>query len=375
MPAQSKPKTLARLLDLLQAIPRRSSVSATELQERLRERGHGVTLRSVQRDLQMLRDHFPLEVNESSKPHSWRWGVEADQGIGGMSVPEALMVTLVKQHLQAALPAHMIDGFATVFEQAGNRLQKLGDHVEMPRWADKVRVVTPGLLQMPPVVNPGIRSVVSNALLKEVQIEVSYARASQSQDATATRSRTERYTLHPLGLVLRGGTTYLIASKGFEAPPGFYAMHRILRARMVSHPIMPPRGWSLDQWLSSGQAQFGMKPGSQPIELVLACSSLMGGMLQESPLDEDQWSESMSDGRVRVQASVADTWELRWWLVGRSAEVEVLAPQALRDEIRHTLRQALAGYEAAPAASGADTTDFSPTSDRLRHMLSQRRPH
>lgn len=343
MPAQSKPKTLARLLDLLQAIPRRSSVSAQELRERLAERGHVVTIRSVQRDLQMLREHFPLDVNESSKPHSWRWGTEADRGIGGIGVPEALMVVLVEQYLQAALPAHMIDGFAPVFEQARHRLQKLGDHVEMPQWVDKVRVVSPGLLQMPPRVVPQIRKAISNALLKGEQIEAYYARAA--------RARSERYILNPLGLVLRGGTAYLIATKRYEESPGFYALHRFRRVRPLMHSVIPPEGWTLDGWLASGQAQFGMKPGRPPVDLSLACSPMMGDMLKEAPLNQDQCTDPMPDGRLNVVATVADTWELRWWLIGRSSEVEVLGPESLRADIRQALQQALATYD-LPAVSG-----------------------
>ena len=68
MPAQSKPKTLTRLLDLLQAIPRRSSVSAQDLHTRLTERGHAVTIRSVQRDLQMLREGVERHADAARQP-------------------------------------------------------------------------------------------------------------------------------------------------------------------------------------------------------------------------------------------------------------------------------------------------------------------
>ena len=40
---------------------------------------------------------------------------------------------------------------------------------------------------------------------------------------------------------------------------------------------------------------------------------------------------------VRIAATVNDTWQLRWWLMGQGAGVEVCAPVELRDEIRTAL--------------------------------------
>ena len=43
-----------------------------------------------------------------------------------------------------------------------------------------------------------------------------------------------------------------------------------------------------------------------------------------------------SDGNVLVEATVADTRQLRWWLQGFGGRVEVLEPQGLRKEFRNT---------------------------------------
>ena len=55
--------------------------------------------------------------------------------------------------------------------------------------------------------------------------------------------------------------------------------------------------------------------------------------LRESRLAEDQVIMSDKDGWVLVEATVADTPQLRWWLLGFGAQVEVLEPVILRKEI------------------------------------------
>jgi predicted DNA-binding transcriptional regulator YafY len=52
--------------------------------------------------------------------------------------------------------------------------------------------------------------------------------------------------------------------------------------------------------------------------------------LHETPLAEDQRIGDEADGRVRVRATVADTPQLRWWLLGFGDAVTVQAPAELR---------------------------------------------
>ncbi|MHB8493736.1 MAG: WYL domain-containing protein [Casimicrobiaceae bacterium] len=66
--------------------------------------------------------------------------------------------------------------------------------------------------------------------------------------------------------------------------------------------------------------------------------------LQETPLSEDQTIEDAADGRVRVRASVLDTPQLRWWLLGIADGVEVVAPAALRREFAQMTAAMAAHY-------------------------------
>lgn len=54
----------------------------------------------------------------------------------------------------------------------------------------------------------------------------------------------------------------------------------------------------------------------------------------------------MSDGREKLTASVKDTLELRRWLLGFGDEVEVVAPEGLREEFVQIAQDMLRRYQA-----------------------------
>ena len=62
-----------------------------------------------------------------------------------------------------------------------------------------------------------------------------------------------------------------------------------------------------------------------------------GAHLFETPLSKDQLIVEMPDGRLQVTATVADTPQLQWWLLGLGAGVDVIEPAALRESIRNTI--------------------------------------
>jgi len=56
--------------------------------------------------------------------------------------------------------------------------------------------------------------------------------------------------------------------------------------------------------------------------------------LHESLLAAGQVLTKQDDGRELLEATVLDTTELRWWLLGFGSAVEVLEPKDLRAEFR-----------------------------------------
>tara|TARA_Y100000590_G_scaffold353552_1_gene406513 strand:+ start:501 stop:761 length:261 start_codon:yes stop_codon:yes gene_type:complete len=68
------------------------------------------------------------------------------------------------------------------------------------------------------------------------------------------------------------------------------------------------------------------------IEIIFDASA--GFHLYETPLSENQKINDEKNGNLRVYATVADTEQLRWWLLSFGEHVEVMNPVFLRNEFK-----------------------------------------
>jgi proteasome accessory factor B len=66
--------------------------------------------------------------------------------------------------------------------------------------------------------------------------------------------------------------------------------------------------------------------------------------VREATWHPTQVVEEAADGSLVWRARVAGTVEIRLWILSWGDEVEVLAPEALREDVASTLRRALGQY-------------------------------
>jgi hypothetical protein len=85
--------------------------------------------------------------------------------------------------------------------------------------------------------------------------------------------------------------------------------------------------------------------GADEFVMSLSCDQGLASLLEEAPLGSDQVLEPIAKGTRRLRVTVRDSWELRWWLMGRADQIEVLAPAWLRHDISEALRKASAKYQ------------------------------
>jgi predicted DNA-binding transcriptional regulator YafY len=334
-------RNFRRLLDTLAVIPADGKLSTPQILQRLRARGHNLDIRTLQRDLEDLEREFGLERDARSTPHGWRSPKRAVRiSLPEMDWSEALSFHLLQKYLQDLLPASVLEHLAPHFRQADEKLKRQFADAPLKHWPDKVRVVPPGQPMRSPKVSRAVRETVTEALLTGRQAEIQY----QRQDDPGPQT----WRIHPLGLVQHGRIFYLAVCVFDYEDVRMLALHRIERARLLDDKVRTPSNFSLDRWLKEGAMGFG---GNGAIRMVAEFHDKAGLHLAESPLSDDQTVTPLdAEGKsLRVTATVQDTEQLRWWLLGFGGAVEVLKPVSLRSDIAKRLRSAIERYGKKPS--------------------------
>ena len=93
-------------------------VSTKNIQDHLNGLGIDAELRTVQRDLVVLEKIFPLERNDSSTPHGWRWRRVPGAAVTGMNMSQALILCLAEEHLLDVLSPPTLTELRPLFVKA-----------------------------------------------------------------------------------------------------------------------------------------------------------------------------------------------------------------------------------------------------------------
>lgn len=332
MPKSSNHLALARQWELLKLIPSRApGVTASELRSKLSGSGYQVSKRTVERDLNDLARQFGIACNEVSKPYGWHWLPGAQHGFGGVDLIDAVSLTMAGDVLRQVLPSKMLTILEPKLEQARKKLSALREH-PLVRFQDKVRYLPMSYGFVPPTIPSMVFEAIQKALVEERQIAVRYA---------AFNSPSKALQLHPLSLIQRGNTPYLVATAFDYDDVLLFAVHRFNSVEVTDMAIRVPAGYSVDQHIDEGIMDFGQ---AESIRLRARLSDELAVYLAETPVSVDQ-KLSYRDGGWQVTATVRKSWQLHFWILSQGAGIEVLAPKELRRRICHALEHAYSNYD------------------------------
>ena len=316
---------LERQITMLKLVPRHTWVTASDIHRSLEDHGFFVDVRTVQRDLQKIHDGnlFPLESDQSTRPYKWRWPKVGYVDIPTINASQALTFIMAHQYLRDIFPPSLLEHLLPLVAQAKSVLSRPRNS-QVERWADKVAILPRQQPLIPAAVDTQIHHAITHALFAEKQIEAVYQ----------PRGREPReYRLSPLALVLRGSTSYLVATANGHDDPLHFALHRFISIEPSSRVISAPAGFSLQKHIHEDK-EFDYPLQDDMIRLVVLFDVERSHHLHETALSADQELVKVDDGHERLTATVKDTQELRWWLLGFGEGVEIIEPATLRAEFK-----------------------------------------
>jgi predicted DNA-binding transcriptional regulator YafY len=344
---------LDRVLQIILMIPQEPhAISRSKIQKKLENQRYTVNDRMIQRDMEKLIDVFQGNLicksckeyfetltyfANDDKTHRYFWRKEyKDLKLVGLNINQALSLQLINTYLTTLLPKTTLEDLEPLFAEATNVL----DHHEnnpLTKWPHKIAIVEPSQPLIFPEINPDVQMSVSEALLKERQVIIQYRRND---------SVCNEYRLNPIGLVLRNGTHYLIATKVINHERRQFALHRIL-AIDVLNEACEPQEYTLEDCLRDGQMGFNMT-GTAPYGMIGfkgIFDGILANHLSESRLSEDQKIEHIGNNHYEISATIKETEQLYWWLLSFGSRVEVLEPKHLREKMAITVSEMQSRYE------------------------------
>ncbi len=329
----------SRLLAILLRLNVRGRVSAQQLADELE-----VSLRTIYRDIEalgaagipvyatrgrtggfQLLDGYRTKLTGISPDEADALflaglpGAAADLGLGSV-----LAATQLK--LLAALPPELR-------ERAGRIRDRF--HLDAPGWLREADA-------------PPHLVAVADAVWSQRRVEVRYERAN--------RVVVDR-VLEPLGLVLKAGTWYLVASvPDDDRGPRTYRVSRVRTAAVLDQGFERPAGFDLEQHWAEYQRDFEQRVfrATATIRLSAAGRSLLfligtaaarAGHAAMQPPDEQGWTQTVIPIESVRHAQHA--------LMQLGADVEVLEPAELRELVAGSA-QAMAARYAGSSDGGAD---------------------
>lgn len=316
------------ILRLIPRHPNRTDVGRIHRQLEEIEPALQVTRRTLERDLNLLSDSFPLE-RDGCRPQGWWWRKDAEGlDVPGMDLTAALTFRMAEEYLSRLLPHSCLQSLAPHMKRARTLLEELSTE-GLAAWPQKVRVVSRNQPLLPPTVGADVVEVVYKALLSNRRFTGTY----RPQGGEG-----KLYEINPLGLVISDPVIYLVATCWDYTDIRLLALHRFSGAELREKPVIRPEGFDLQRYIDGGALGFCDQFGKS-FRLRALFTRGAAAHLRESRLSEGQVVKDRKDGRVLIEAQVADTAQLRWWLLGFGAQVEVLGPKALREEIAETVRK------------------------------------
>ena len=161
--------------------------------------------------------------------------------------------------------------------------------------------------------------------------------------------------VHPLGLVNKAGTWYLVATREGRTGPAVFRVSRVSSARPLARAAERPASFELAGFWQRWSADFaGSRPRLQVrVRASPTALALLPEVLGDSALDALAAAQPPDQAGWRVVTlSFEHVLAAAHRLAGFGGLIEVLSPASVSDQLQATAREILSRYRQPPAGAG-----------------------
>jgi predicted DNA-binding transcriptional regulator YafY len=309
---------LSRQWRLLQLIERPAGITVDDAAAEL-----GCHRRTIWRDLRVLQEAgFPLYDEKAADGNRglWRLSPNFRAGLPLKLTLAEIAALVMSRDLLAPLGASALGpAVGAAFEKISHILSKDARQL-LDKMRETIGVRALGAKLQTPVAE--FIPILHAALLGRRTVRVTYY--SYSRDGVTERS------IDPYHLTYFNGGLYLVGHCHLRNAVRVFAVERIRSLRMLQSIFTVPAAFDARKYL---EGAWGILRGDL-VTVKVIFSKAVARYIGERLWHPSQKLRDLDDGRVEVTLRVADTLEVRRWILGHGVHAEVLEPAALREALR-----------------------------------------
>ncbi len=306
-----------------------------------------VTERTIRRDIRKLREAgFPIEAEAMSQEEHGvkRWRLALGNGYQSgpplhFNFDEIAALALGQEFLEPLAGTCFGDGMrhairkirATLSDAALAYLQKLAETVHRTTFGSGDYTA---------------KAEIIDTLMTSIEDRRVLLITYQSMNATEPVT----YEIYPYGLVSHRDALYVVAFAPNHQELRHYKVDRIESVELWEIRFPKPADFDLEAHLS-GTLGIYRSDGS-PRRIRLRFAPGVSRHIQEHHWHDSQQMTPQPDGSLLLELHLSAVEELKTWVLGFGADVQVLEPDSLREQIAEELQRALQKYESQHHSDG-----------------------
>jgi len=332
---------------------RHQALTVPEIRSRLLQEQPDLAANTVRRWLnQMESEHFHVERIETGgdeRPRVVFWTLHRNSPLHELRFNEvdAMATYVTYDQLLPMVPPTLRGMLAERREAAERWLSGMWRFEKgAAKWpVQRLSILRSGWIERPPTIDADVLEAIYDALRGCRTLLVDY----HSLHAKLEGLPSEQFETSPLRVVQHSdGRLYLLVPRGPELhhdPDSVNNFHSLAVHRIISAHVGDARA-TVDPEADADAARMTGFGNRGPILLVADIGPPLATRLRESPINETQKisPSGRSDLSWRLEVRLDLTWELEWWLLSNSPDVEVLEPYRVRATLRDRLALAAGRY-------------------------------
>ena len=288
-----------------------------------------VSTKSIQRDLDFMRDRMNLPIEFVPASHGYRYTEPVD-AFPTLQITEGEFVALVVA--EKALQQYRGTSFEKPLLSAIKKLEESMPDTFSLNFSDWEQTIS-FRTSAEPILNVEVLDALARATAKRAQLSLAYRKPGSR--ATETR------VVDPYHLANINGEWFLFAFDHLRKDIRTFVPARIQTATPTGASFPRPQKFSVEKRLRDS---FGVHSGEGHYEVRVRFTGFAADYIREKRWHPSQELREAKDGSVELRLTLSSLLEIQRWILGWGGNATVLAPRELIDAVQDSARKILAHY-------------------------------